>query len=200
MSGWRLAGDATSGLRLETTRGFGHDQFTWEDLLYSQLTDVRLYVLYFPSRFDLPADEHCMHLLRTFGDNTSTATSVNFWDPRDQQCGDALALFGVPSPPALVLVNGLQLTSVHDAKLYSISFIDKDVLTDTDSFVAAVNLAHEVVSKGDPKEIARLIQKRDHEALYEVIGRVGAAARDHLVRLKPKLGLPGGISIGLGGS
>ena len=101
-----------------------------------------------------------MHLLRTFGDNTSTATSVNFWDPRDQQCGDALALFGVPSPPALVLVNGLQLTSVHDAKLYSISFIDKDVLTDTDSFVEAVRRVAHGGSVIDAEVVGRLVGRR----------------------------------------
>jgi hypothetical protein len=202
MARWRLSGNTDQGLRLEQvplTRGFGQDQFTWANLLYFRLAEVRVYVLYFPSRFDLPVDATSKALLRTFADNTPTRTSVNFWDPRDEHFADALSLFGVSAPPALVLASGLGSSRddlPDESNLYCVSFTDMDVLGDPGHFVAAVNLAHEVLTKGDPKEIARLIRSRNREGLLAV----AAAVSDQVVKLKPKLGLPGGLSIALGGS
>jgi hypothetical protein len=201
MPRWLLGGSSDQGLRLTEAppkRGFGEDTFTWADLLYFRLAEVRLYVLYFPSRFGLPLDATCMDLLRTFGENTPISTSVNFWDPRDEHFTEALGLFRLSAPPALVLATGLQTSRdglIDDSALYCITFTDKGVLDDPGRFADAVNLAHEVLTKGKPKEIAGFIRGRNRQGLLGALGAVG----DRLVKLQPKLGLPGGFSIGLGG-
>jgi len=201
MPQWRLAESSDGGLRLAEappTRGFGEEKFTWGDLLYFRLAEVRQYVLYFPSRFGLPLDTTCMDLLHRFGENTPISTSVNFWDPRDEHFTEALGLFRLSSPPALVLAIGLQTTTdrlIDNSSLYCITFTEKDVLGDSERFAEAVNLAHEVLTKGKPKEIAGFIRGRNRQGLLGALGAVG----DRLVKLQPKLGLPGGFSIGLGG-
>lgn len=202
MPQWQLAGSSEEGLRLieaPPTRGFGEDRFTWADLLYFRLAEVRQYVLYFPSRFGLPLDTTCMDLLHAFGENTPISTSVNFWDPRDEHFTEALELFRLSSPPALVLAIGLQTTSdrlIDDSSLYCITFTDKDVLGDRERFAEAVNLAHEVLTKGKPKEIAALIRSHNRQGLLATLG----AAAERFAKLQPKLGLPGGFSISMGGA
>src|SRR5262249_57812195 len=106
---WRLTGEPEAR-RLMARRTFGDEAFTWAQLLANVLDSVRVCVLYFPSRFDLPADRACMDQLRTFGANTSARTSVNFWDTKDEEFENALRLFGLSQPPAVVLTSGTQLT------------------------------------------------------------------------------------------
>ena len=202
MTRWRLAGDEEHGLRLEPTRRFGDERFTWVDLLYFRLAEVRVYVLYFPSRFGLDVDRICLKLLHTFGDSTPATTSVNSWDPRDEHFAEALSLFGLQAPPAVVLACGLERSrdgAFDERHVYSITFNDRGVLGDTARLVAAMNLAHEVLSRGDPREITRLIRSRDREGLLASVARVAAAVGDQVVKLRPRLGLPGGLSISLGG-
>ena len=104
---WRLR-RTDAGLRLGEIRAFGTDRFTWAELLQAPLSDAQVYVLYFPSRFDLPVDAVATDSLRHFGDATSGKTSVDFWDPRDEHFSEALELFGLETPPGLVLATGLQ--------------------------------------------------------------------------------------------
>jgi hypothetical protein len=202
MPQWRLDESSDGGLRLTEappTRGFGEENFTWADLLYFRLAEVRLYMLYFPSRFGLPVDAACMDLLHRFGENTPISTSVNFWDPHDEHFTEALGLFRLSAPPALVLAIGLQTTRdrlIDDSALYCITFTDKEVLGDPERLAEAVNLAHEVLTKGKPNEIAALIRSRNRQGLVTALG----AAADRFVKLQPKLGLPGGFSIAVGGS
>jgi hypothetical protein len=160
-------------------------------------------VLYFPSRFDLPRDRTCMDLLRAFGSNTSKRTSVNFWEPRDDYFEKALELFDLSSPPALVLTNGTGVTrsavlEPEDVGLYSIMFTRPEIFDDHDRFVTAVNLAQQVLMKGNPQEIAGLIRRQNLSGVLLTLGRVAAEVRDQLVSLKPTLGLPGGVSLRLG--
>jgi hypothetical protein len=194
-----------SGLRLGRVRALGTERFTWADLLRAQLAAVELYVLYFPSRFDLPVDDVVINALRLFGDATSQRTSVDFWDPQDEHFSDALALFGLEVPPAVVLVTGLRTQQSNPAKqtvpgepLYCISFVDQTMLTDRAQLAAAVNAAHEVLMRCDRDEIAGYIRRRKVRSLLKVIGTLSASVRDQLLKFKPKFGLPGGFSVGLG--
>src|SRR5207248_2924361 len=120
------------GLRLRKRAGrraLDSTGLTWAHLLYRDLAKVEAFVLYFPSRFDQALDEACKQALRSFGENTGEATSVNFWDPRDEHFSDALALFDLKQPPALVLASGLRLPSMRprgpeQTPLWAISFTD----------------------------------------------------------------------------
>ena len=206
MGAWRLGGPP-DGLKLvmptRLRRGFGDETFTWANLIYTRLSGVKVFVLYLPSRFDLPLDERCTALLRAFGRNTSQKTSVNFWDPQDENFGEAIRLFHLSAPPALVLATGLDVNGIEPqgpdkTYLYSISFTDKAILADQDRFVSAVNLGHEVLLGGDPKEITALVRKQNFDGVLTAFGRVASGIRDQLVLLKPKIGLPGGLSVGIG--
>jgi hypothetical protein len=205
MTDWRLGGppEALSLVPEPARRVFGDEAATWASVMYARLAPVEVFVLYFPSRFDLPVDKSCTDLLRAFGQNTSEKTSVNFWDPKDTNFETALGFFDLKSPPAVVLASGLQLRGVdpqgpNDSNLYSISFADKATLTDQERFVQAVNLAQEVLLKGDPAEIRSLVRKQNLQDLLAAIGHIAAAVRDQLIKLKPTIGVPGGPSIGIG--
>jgi hypothetical protein len=81
---WTLR-ETEEGLRLipgEQRRKFGSERLSWMELLYRQLAAVRVFVLFFPSRFDQPTDMQVMEALRRFGSNAPADTSVNFWGPR----------------------------------------------------------------------------------------------------------------------
>jgi hypothetical protein len=198
---WRLRRTPT-GLRLGQLRSFGTDAFTWADLLRGPLGPVRVYALYFPSRFDLPVDAAATESLRVFGRATSANTSVDFWDPQDEHFSVALELFGLRSPPALVLTTGLQAQRPADAdrsdSLYCMSFADATVLGDRERLASAVNIAHEVLMRCDSKELAGYIRGRKIRALLTAIGRGAGAVQSELIKLHPKFGLPGGFSIELG--
>jgi hypothetical protein len=201
---WRLRRTET-GLRLGQLRALGSERFTWADLLRVPLAAVRVYVLYFPSRFNLPVDAAATEALRVFGPATSEQTSVDFWDPQDVHFSDALELFGLRSPPALVMVAGLQAqvaeavgTDILPDSLYCISFSDEAVLSDRQRMAAAVNIAHEILMRCDNREIARYIRGQKIKELLAAIGHGAGAVRDELIKLRPKFGLPGGLSVGVG--
>jgi hypothetical protein len=195
---WRLR--RSSGLlRLERLRAFGSAELTWADLFSAELTDAELFVLYFPSRFELPIDEAATETLKVFAANTSSRTSVNFWDPRDRNFETAIGLFGIRTPPALVLATGLHAADPDVPSLYSISFEDPAVLTDRERTAAAVNLAHGILTRCDRREIASYVRARKAKGLLSLLGRGAGTVRDELVRLNPKFGLPGGLSLELGG-
>ena len=200
---WRLR-RSESGLRLGQVRGFGSEAFTWADLLRVPLAGACVYALYFPSRFDLPVDAAATESLRLFGGATSNRTSVDFWDPQDEHFSEALKLFGLKSPPALVLATGLQAVAeapgavARPDMLYCISFADQAVLADREQMAAAVNVAHEVLMQCDSKEIVRHIRARKIKALLAAVARGAGMVRDEVVKLHPTFGLPGGFSVGLG--
>ena len=201
---WRLR-RTEHGLRLGPVRAFGTERFTWADLLRASLAAAEVYVLYFPSRFDLPVDRAVTDALRVFGPATSKRTSVNFWDPQDEHFSDALALFGLEVPPALVLATGMQMQQTSPAEpatppgpLYCISFADQTKLTDLVQLAAAVNAAHEVLMRCDRNEMAAYIRARKVKLLLEAIGKLSGTFRDQLLKFKPKFGLPGGFSLELG--
>ena len=54
MNRWKIE-KTPDGLRLlpTTHRTLGSQSYTWANLLYEKLALVRVYVIYFPSRFDL---------------------------------------------------------------------------------------------------------------------------------------------------
>jgi len=201
---WRLRHTDT-GLRLSKLRAFGTDTFTWADLLRGPLSSVRVYVLYFPSRFDLPVDKAVTESLRIFGGATSKDTSVDFWDPQDEHFSEALGLFGLRNPPALVLAAGMQsqpaevIAAAHPSdSFYCISFRDPAVLADREQLASAVNIAHEILTRCESKEIAGYLRMRKVDALLAAIGRGVGAIRDELIRFHPTFGLPGGFSVELG--
>jgi hypothetical protein len=185
------------------TRDLGSEAFTWAELLYGKLSSVRVFVLYFPSRFDLPVDTSVETALRAFGERSSTSTLVNFWDPTDPEFSRALGLFEVDAPPALVLAGGSPRRTTASAPLdpsdlYAISVSDAAVLGDPARLASAVNSAHEVLTRGDAREITGYLRKQAASSLLEALGRLGAGVRDQLIRFRPKFQLPGGISIQIG--
>lgn len=195
--------ETDDGLRLEPNRSFGVESFTWAHLLYGRLEEVKIYVLYFPSRFDRPEDETVTALLRTFGDRTAADTSVNFWDTGDPRLPDALELFRVKAPPALVLVSGLELESVEDrgpdaSDVYAVTVTDTRTLRDADRVVEAVNTAHTILARCDAAEIAAYVRGQKRQSLLDAIGRLGGQIRDQILAFKPTFGLPGGFTIGVG--
>jgi len=184
-------------------RSFGTSRLTWSSLLYGELSGSETFVLYFPSRFDLPYDDLAKQALRVFGSETGEATSVNFWDPRDQHFSAALTLFGLTEPPALVLATGLKQPRIRPegpetTPLWAIVFTETAVLGDKEKIAVAVNRAHELLVRGDPAEIASYIRRRRvTEILAAVFGGAGHV-RDELLKLKPKVIVPGGLAIELG--
>jgi hypothetical protein len=197
---WRLA-DAQSGWRLEPVvlRTFGSEEFTWANLLYTNLSAVRVLVLYFPSRFESAADATVRGALRTFGDQTGRFTAVHFWDARDDNFSAALQLFHLAEPPAIVLAGGSRSTQPIDPdELYAISLSDAQTLADQTQLASAVNAAHEVMMRADPREITSYLRQQKATSLLKVIGDLAAGLRDELVKLKPKFSLPGGVSVQIG--
>ena len=204
MARWRVE-ETPAGLRLASVavRGLGSEQFTWAELLSRQVSPVKVFVLYFPSRFDLEVDKAAMEALRSFGEHTGQSTSVNFWDPTDAEFGRALGLFDLQTPPALVFATGLRLRGAEYAdadrgSLYTIAITDQAVLTDRARLAAAANTAHEIVLRANPREIAGYVRRREVGSFLSGIGRIAGELRDQVLKLKPKVGLPGGISIQVG--
>jgi hypothetical protein len=202
VSSWRVE-ETPNGLHLTPVvrRGPLAEGLTWADLLHFRLRAVRVFVLYFPSRFDLAVDAAAKAALEVFGRQTGPGTSVNFWDPADPEFSRALAFFQVAAPPALVLATGLkadggQLPDRGD--VYALAITDSRVLTDRERLAGAVNTAHEVLMRGDRNEIARYVRERAAGSLLDALGRLAGRLRDELVKLKPKFVLPGGFSLEVG--
>jgi hypothetical protein len=204
MSGWRLE-EGSDGLRLAPVvrRALGSEEFTWADLLYLRLSAVYVFVLYFPSRFDLPADAIAKTALQAFGQRTGPGTSINFWDSTDPEFSKALGIFDVKAPPALVLAGTSKAdrtatSPIDPADLYAISITAPEILGDAGHLALAVNNAHEVLMRGNPKEITRYLRQQAASSLLVYIGTIAGGLRDELLKCKPKFGLPGGISLQLG--
>jgi hypothetical protein len=204
MARWRID-ETPAGLRLApvTVRGLRAEPLTWADLLHSRLEQVKVYVLYFPSRFDLELDTQATEALRSFGLNSPASTSVSFWDPTDPEFSRALGLFDLRTPPALVFVAGMRLEGIEarshgDAPLYAIAITDQEVLRERERLASAANTIHEIIARGNPQEIAAYLRQRQRHLLLEAIGTFAGQLRDQFLKLKPKLQLPGGPSLQLG--
>lgn len=201
---WKLQErDGLLRLESEDVRGFGTDEFTltWAQLFHSQLLPVRVYTLFFPSRFSLPSDTLCEEGLRAFGENTPDDTSVNFWDPKDKNFSAVLRSFDVEKPPAIILATGLRGVTtelLEEPALYSLVFTDNRVLNDREQLAASVNGARELLIRADPKEIVSFMRKRELKSLLTTIGGIAGQIRDQVLKFKPKLVLPGGASLSLG--
>ena len=118
--------------------------------------------------------------------------------------GKALELFDIKSPPALVFATGLQLKDIDSrcpdkANLYTIIITDMDVLSSSDKLPRSINIAHDILVRGNPKEIASYLRTNALHALLQMIAKFGRGASDEIVKLKPKFQLPDGSSIQLGG-
>ena len=204
MAAWRI--EATErGLRLAPVRrrALAAEAFTWADLLHVELTAAQVYVLCFPSRFDLPVDTAAGEALRAFGTATGAGTTVAFWDPTDPEFSTALAFFDLAAPPALVLARGRAMPGRRAARLapadlYAITLTDAAVLGDRARLAAAVNSAHEVLVRADPAEIAGYLRERSARSVLAAIGRVAARLREEVLAFKPSFQLPGGGGISLG--
>jgi hypothetical protein len=200
VSVWRVIEGEQGTLRLEEVvrRGFGTERATWAELLALRLRSVRIYVVYFPSRFDLDLDGSIQAALRIFGTESGPDISVNFWDPTDPAFSHALDLFDLQHSPALVVATGLKPDAsgaVDPDSMYMIAFTDQAVLGDRQRLADAVNTAVQVLGRGNRAEIAGFLRERSIASVLSAIGRISSA----LVALKPRLGLPGGVSIALGG-
>jgi hypothetical protein len=205
MNSWRIE-SAADKFRIvpQNRRSFDSEVFSWSQLLYGRLGAVKVLVLYFPSRFDLPLDKTVQDSLRNFGKNTGSTTSVGFWDQIDPQFDNAIALFNLKHPPALVLTSGLQLADIEPlgpekANLYNIVITDTDTLSDPNRLSAAVNAAHEILIRANPKEICAFLRMRALQSFLDMIADLGGTIRDEILKCKPKLSLPGDISIQVGG-
>ena len=142
MQGWKLV-ERADGLRMEeeSLRKFGDPEFTLAHLLYGRLGRVTVAIFYFPSRFDTNVDKSMIDNLHHFGDNTSTTTSVNIWDPKDPEFDRVLQLFGLKTVPAVVLATGLQVTKPRgpvQTPLYTITFSEPAVLCELARFQSAM--------------------------------------------------------------
>jgi hypothetical protein len=181
----------------------GDKQFTWAELMYGKLGAVKVYTIYFPSRFDLSVDEQVMVSLKSFGKNTGVDTIVNSWDTTDPALQEAMALFEIGALPSLVLATGLKLDDIEPygpdkANLYTIVIKNNDVLTTPARLASAVNAAHQVLIRCNPKEITGYIRKQSAKALLQSVGKVAGELRDELMKFKPKFQLPGGVSLEIG--
>jgi len=203
VSAWRIE-ETPGGMRLGSVvrRTLGAEELNWADLLLLRLDAVQVLALYFPSRLDRPEDESVKNTLLTFARNTGTATSVNFWDTKDPEFSRALGFFDVKTPPALVLARGLatrrqghQLSKEH---LYAIAITQSATLSDTAHLGQVINSAHEVLVRGDAKEISGYLRERKVDSLLTAIRKLGSDAVDQLLTLRPKFQLPGGVSMELG--
>ena len=201
---WKLD-ETERGLNLKQAnlRATGSERFTWAELLYGKLGAVKIFVIYFPSRFDLPVDAQAMEALKAFGKNTGVDTSVNTWDTTDPLLKEALTLFEVSTLPALVLTTGLQLDNIapygpDKANLYTIVITDTDVLSKREKLAPAVNAAHQVLLRADPKEVTNFVRTKNLKALMLSIGKIATELRDELLKFKPKFQLPGGFSLQVG--
>jgi hypothetical protein len=202
MPAWTV-NESDDGLRLASVpvRSLGSSEFTWADLLFFKLSGAQVYTLYFPSRFDLAFDGTVKTNLTTFGQQTGKGTSVNFWDPTDPEFSRALTFFDLEAPPAVVLASGMRVKgkkTLDRAHMYAISFTDRRILEDRERLADAVNTAHEVLVRGDPAEIAGYVRQRAAASVLDAMGRIGAAVRDQILKLKPKVQIPGGASLQLG--
>jgi len=162
-----------------------------------------VYVLYFPSRFDLPEDKYVIDTLRTFGTNTGPGTSVNIWDSKDPNIEKALELFDMKSPPALVFVTGLQLENINPlgpdkANLYTITITRMDVLGSSDKLPQSINMAHDILVRNNPKEVTSYVRTNALHALLQMIANVAKGVSDEIIKLRPKFQLPDGSSLQLG--
>lgn len=204
MKNWKLVDNGVR-LRMEPAalRAMGDEQFTWAHLLYGKLGTVKLGIFYFPSRFGTATDTAVIEALRTFGRNSGAATSVNIWDTKDPELEHALGLFDLKTVPAVVLATGLEVEGMeprgpNNTPLYSITLSDTAILSDAQHFQAAINSAHEVLVRSNPKEIAGYIRAQTANAIVAAIGKIAAHIRDEILRWKPKFGLPGGVSVQVG--
>jgi hypothetical protein len=191
------------GLRLAAIemRATTTSPLTWAELLGTRLSTVRVFVLYFPSRFDLGVDTTVRNALDAFGRQTSNQTSVSCWDPTDPFLEQALRLFDLAAPPALVLATGLKRRGKQILKrssLYAITITERSALGDRERLAAVVNSAHEVLIRGDPAAIASYLRRRDCESLLATVASIGHFVVEQLAALKPKFQLPGGFSVQLG--
>ena len=204
---WRVE-DTATGVRLSPVpglgspvRGLGSAELTWADLLLSKLSTTRVYALDFTSRFDIPVDAAARGALESFGRQTGKGTSVDIWDPTDPEFSRALAFFDLEAPPALVLAIGLRAKPRRDLDredLYAIAITDPQTLGDRERLASAVNAAHEVLVRGDPKEITGLVRQRAVSSLLATVGRLAERVRDEILKFKPKFQLPGGVSVQVG--
>jgi hypothetical protein len=87
-----------------------------ENLLYDELDGVKVFTIYFPSRFNLDTDAVVEKGLRIFGDNTSNDTSVNFWDPEDPEFSKGLEFFDQKFLPVLVFITGSSIEGPYLGK------------------------------------------------------------------------------------
>jgi hypothetical protein len=181
----------------------GSEALSWADLLLMRLDAIQVFVLYFPSRLESAEDQTVRSVLNSFGRNTGTVTSVNFWDPTDPEFSRALQFFHVTTPPALIIARGLTTAGssrqVARDDVYAIAITDARTLGESARLGVALNGAHEVLARGNSHEIAVYIRTKAVGELLAHLGSLGAAAVDQLIRLKPKFQLPGGVGLELGG-
>jgi hypothetical protein len=204
MENWKLV-DTDQGLRMESApiRARGEEQFTWAHLLYGKLGVLELGVFYFPSRFDTDSDKIVIDALHAFGSNTPSSTSVNIWDTKDPEFERALGLFDLKTVPALVLATGLEVKDMlprgpANTPLYSIILSDPTTLSNQAHLQAALNAAHDVLLRSNPKEITGYIRAQKAEGILAAIGKIASKVRDEILKWKPKFGLPGGVSVQIG--
>lgn len=197
--------DTNGKLRLSSImpRDFGSRKLIWAHLLYRRLAFVDVYVIYFPSRFDLNVDKVVEETLREFGTNTGKRTSVNFWDAKDPDFTLALNYFHEKSPPVLVFVaglakTGLGQTGLDESNLYSITISDQKVLGDRLRLASITNTIHEMLVRSDPREIASFVKRQSLNSLLATIGRISMMLKDQFLSFKPKFQLPDGTSIQFG--
>lgn len=205
MTDWRVE-RGSGGLRLgkgPARRTAGSESLTWAGLLASELKSTHVFVVYFPSRFERPVDATVQTALAAFGRATGSRTSVNTWDPADDEFSRAIAYFDLRTPPALILATGLQLRGAsldgpRGPELYTIAIDDELVLADSDRLAGAINSAHEVLTRADPREITGFVRQRAVDSILKSVRRVAGGALDLLLKCKPKVTIPGGASLQLG--
>ncbi len=82
--------------------------------------------------------------------------------------------------------------------MYAICVTDQTVLGDPTRLAAAVNSAHEVLMRGNPKEITGYLRQQAATSLLTALGHIAGDVRDQILILRPKFLLPGGGSLQIG--
>lgn len=198
---WRVV-DAGQGLRFEDSGVMGSEQVTLAEIRLPAASRAKIHVIYFPSRFDTPADHANEESLTTFAHRTPETTRVDFWDTSDSNIGTAMRAFGVERVPAVVLSTGFEVRpdgSLDTTTSYRITFAEPSVLEDQARFQEALGAAYDLMERGEAWAIADLIRKRKRQELLDKLSAAGREIRDALIALHPKFSVgPGGVSLELG--
>lgn len=198
MNEWTLV-KTESGICMKESkrRSNGSKKFTWANLIYKKLASVEVFIIYFPSRFELEVDDTVKKIITKFGENTGATTSVNIWDVKDPKFSKALLMFNLKTPPALVIASGLKAHNSEPygpdrANIYSIAIDDTNLLGNPEKLMPTLSYFHEVIAKGNSKEISACIRKKSVDSFLVHARSIVGGFKNAVSGISIKMQLPDG--------